>query len=35
MGELIHYVDHPVFAAIMGTVLDEVVRPDVIGVRGP
>jgi hypothetical protein len=30
-----NHVEHPVFAAIMGAVLDEVVRPDVIGVRGP
>lgn len=40
MGELVHRVEHPgiehpVFAAIMGAILDEVVRPDVIGILGP
>ncbi len=34
MGEFIHHIEHSVFAAIMGTVLDEVVRPDVIGYAG-
>jgi hypothetical protein len=34
MGELVHHVKHPVFAAIMGAV-DEVVGPDVIGALGP
>jgi hypothetical protein len=34
MGELVHHVEHPLFAAIMDAVLDEVVAPDVIGVLG-
>jgi len=35
MGELVDHVEHAVFAAIMGAILDEVVGPDVIGMRGP
>src|ERR1017187_2569441 len=33
MGELVDDVEHAVPPAIMGAVLDEVVRPDVIGMR--
>ena len=35
MGELVDDVEHPVFAALMGAILDEVVGPDVIGILGP
>jgi hypothetical protein len=33
--ELVDDVEHPVFATIMGTVLDEVIGPDVIGTLRP
>jgi hypothetical protein len=35
MGELVDHVEHAVFATIMGAILDEVVGPDVIGMRRP
>ena len=35
MGELVDDVEHAVLPAIMGAVLDEVVRPDVVGMRRP
>src|SRR5450759_4480934 len=35
MGELVDDVEHAVPPAIMGAVLDEVVRPDVIGMLRP
>ena len=33
--ELIDHIEHPVLAAIMGAVLDEVVGPDMVGMLGP
>ena len=33
--ELIDHIEHPVLAAIMGAVLDEVVGPDTVGMLGP
>jgi len=33
--ELVHHVEHAVFAAVMGAVLDEVVRPHMIGAFRP
>ncbi len=33
--ELVDHVEHAVFPAIMGAVLDEVVGPDVVGMLGP
>jgi len=30
MGELVEHVEHPILASVMGTVLDEVVGPDMI-----
>ena len=35
MGELVDQVEHPVFLPLMGAVLDEVARPDVIGIFRP
>jgi hypothetical protein len=35
MGELVDDVEHAVFPAIMGAVLDEVVGPDVVGMLRP
>ena len=35
MGELVDDVEHAVLPAIMGAVIDEVVRPDVIGMLRP
>ena len=35
MGELIDDVEHSIFPAIVGAVLDKVVGPDVIAVLGP
>src|SRR5256714_11546717 len=35
MGELVEHVEHPVFASIMGAVLDKVVGPDMIAVLRP
>jgi hypothetical protein len=35
VGELVEDVEHAVLPALMGTVLDEVVGPDVIAVLGP
>ena len=34
-GELIDDVEHSIFPAIVGAVLDKVVGPDVIAVLGP
>jgi hypothetical protein len=30
VGELVEHVEHPILASVMGAVLDEVVRPDMI-----
>src|SRR6266480_3273454 len=35
MGELVEHVEHPIFASIMGAVLDKVVGPDMIAALGP
>src|SRR3954469_1295236 len=35
VGELVDDVEHAEFASIMGALLDEVVRPDVVGALGP
>ena len=35
VGELVDDVEHAVFAAVMGAILDEVIRPDVVGMLGP
>jgi hypothetical protein len=35
VGELVDHVEHAVFAAIVGAVLDEVIGPDVVGMLGP
>ena len=35
MGEFIDDVEHSIFPAIVGAVLDKVVGPDVIAVLGP
>src|SRR5215213_8926884 len=35
VGELVEDVEHPVLPSIMGTILDKVVGPDVVGVLGP
>jgi hypothetical protein len=31
LGELVYHIEHAMLSSIMGAVLDEVVRPDVIG----
>ena len=33
MSELVEHVEHPIPASVMGTVLDEVVGPDMIAVQ--
>ena len=35
MGELVEHVEHPIFASVMGAVLDEVVGPDMIALLRP
>src|SRR4030088_1671503 len=35
MGKFVNDVEHAEFASIMGALLDEVVRPDVVGALGP
>src|SRR5262249_31544179 len=35
MGELVEHVEHPIFASVMGAVLDEVVGPDMIVLLRP
>jgi hypothetical protein len=35
MGELVEHVEHPIFASVMGAVLDEVVGPDMIALLWP
>src|SRR4029077_6621268 len=35
MGELLEHVQHPIFASVMGAVLDEVVGPDMIALLWP
>jgi hypothetical protein len=35
VGELVDHVEHVVFAAIMGAILDKVVGPDVMRMFGP
>ena len=32
--KLVDHVQHAIFPAIMGSILDEVVRPDVVGIFG-
>ena len=34
VGELVDHIEHPIFASIVGAVLDEVIGPDVIAVLG-
>ena len=34
MGELVDHIERPIFASIVGAVLDEVIGPDVIAVLG-
>ena len=34
-GELIDGIEHPVFAPVMGAVLDEVITPHMVGMLGP
>jgi hypothetical protein len=35
MGELVEHVEHPIFASVMGAILDKVVGPDMIAVLRP
>jgi hypothetical protein len=35
MGELVEHVEHPVFASLVGAVLDKVVGPDMIALLRP
>jgi hypothetical protein len=34
-GKLVDQVEHAELSAVMGSVLDEVIRPDMVGVLGP
>ena len=34
VGELVDHIEHPIFASIVGAVLDEVIGPDVFAVLG-